>query len=206
MAGSENFYPASGQPTQAAKMALDSETSAVTEWEPQHLGTSYSATITQLTSLKEISFSKASELRKVQPKDIKRRISWESIIANPHNDIWLIKKGYYGQIIHPRVGDELQLSLNEIPSTGYIWVLVSTKAEVNLTSERFVEDVKDAYDVGGQREFKFILREPGSYDLVLSMQRTWLGFESQVDSFHLNLFVEQEHQGINPNFLLQDSV
>lgn len=166
-------------------------------------GTSYKATIAQLLSLREINFSQATALRKTQPREIKLSLSWDEPLANSRCDIWLITEKYNGQTIHPRVGDEIHLSMAETPSTGYVWVPVSGGPQMNQVNQRFIEVMNAShFDAEGKHEFRFILIEPGDYNLILSMQRPWLNVQSQVNQFGLALIVEKEHEGINPAFLL----
>ena len=166
-------------------------------------GTSYKATIAQLLSLREINFSQATALRKTQPREIKLSLSWAEPLANSRCDIWLITEKYHGQTIHPRVGDEIHLSMAEMPSTGYVWVPVSGGPQMNQVNQRFIEVMNAShFDAEGKHEFRFILIEPGPYNLILSMQRPWLNVQSQVNQFGLALIVEKEHEGINPAFLL----
>jgi Zn-dependent peptidase ImmA (M78 family)/predicted secreted protein len=166
-------------------------------------GTSYKATIAQLLSLREITFGQATVLRKTQPKEIKLSLSWDEPLANSRNDIWFITENYNGHTIHPRVGDEVHLSMAETPSTGYVWVPVSEGPKMSLANQRFIEVINAShFDAEGEHEFRFILNEPGRYNLALSMRRPWLNIRSQVNQFNLDLLIEEEHEGINPNFLL----
>lgn len=166
-------------------------------------GTSYKATIAQLLSLQEINFGQATALRKTQPKEIKLSLSWDEPLTNSRSDIWLITEKYNGHTIHPRVGDEIHLSMAETPSTGYVWVPVSEDPKMDLVNQRFIEVMNAShFDTEGEHEFRFSLIEPGPYNLILSMQRPWLNIQSQVNQFSLDLLVEEEHEGINPSFLL----
>lgn len=168
------------------------------------LGTSYAATITQLVSLKMISPTQARQLRSWQPKQIKEHLSWDELVASARNDIWVINKAYKDHSVHPRVGDELYLHLPETPSTGYIWEGAGLEPKITLVSQRFVEtETGLIFGAEGQREFKFCLAEAGRFNLSLSMQRPWLGIQSQVDEFRIELLIEGERLGINPVFLLK---
>lgn len=166
------------------------------------LGTSYRATITQLVSLKEISWAQANQLRKWQPKEIKEKLSWDDLLIAPRNDIWVINKNYNDYCIHPRVGDELRLSLSEVPSTGYIWLIENLEPIMTLADQRFVEVETGIFGGGGIREFRFSIAQAGTLNLILTMQRPWIGGESETGSFHIRLIVEDERLGINPEMLL----
>jgi Zn-dependent peptidase ImmA (M78 family) len=166
------------------------------------LGTSYRATITQLVSLRMISWSQANRLRNWQPKEIKQKISWSGPISASRNDIWVITKKYNGFSIHPRVGDELLVCLPEAPSTGYIWVYKYLESTMTLTDQRFVEAETKLLDTGGLREFRFKVEQVNTLNLVLSMQRPWLREKSEADSFTMLLIIEEDRLGINSEMLL----
>lgn len=166
------------------------------------LGTSYRATITQLVALKEISWAQANRLRNWQPKDIKERMSPSRLTDTSWNDIWVINKKFNGHSIHPKVGDELHLYLEEAPSTGYIWVSTDWDPAVILVDQRFGESEGEIIGEGGRREFNLKTGHAGESSLSLSLQRPWLGGNSEVDSFHIKLFIEAERLGINPETLL----
>jgi len=167
------------------------------------LGTSYKATIAQLLSLGEITYTQATSLRKTQPRDIKIGLCYEKPLFNLRNDIWSITEKYNGHVIHPRVFDELHLSMIEMPSTGYVWVPMFDSSKICLNTERFIEPTDASYsDVEGEHEFRFILNESGPFKIAFSMQRPWLGIPSQVKQFSMDLLIEEELLGINPNFLL----
>lgn len=170
------------------------------------LGTSYKATITQLVTLQEITFHQAEALRQWQPKEIKGQLSWDDNLLNPRNDVWFITGNYRSQHIHPRVGDELCVALREIPSTGYVWVRADSGAKIELLGQRFIEPESGVgFGAEGQHKYYFILTEPGPYNLSLTMQRPWIGIQSQMDEFDLDLLIEEERLGINPDLLLSEA-
>jgi len=169
------------------------------------LGTSYRATITQLASLREISWSHANRLRDRQPREIKQEVSWSDRERPSRNDTWIITKEYHDLSVHPRVGDELLVHLSETPSTGYVWVGKHLETAVSLTDHRFAEVEGELVSARGLRRFRFMVQQPSESSLVMSMQRPWLGDESEVDSLHLRLIVENDRLGINPEMLLADS-
>jgi len=169
------------------------------------LGTSYRAIITQLVALKEISWTQANRLRKWQPKDLKERISLRRFTDTPWNDIWEINKHYNGRSIHPKVGDELRLCLEETPSTGYIWISSDWDPAIILVDQRFVESEGEKIGEKGRREFNIKPEYAGESSLSFSLQRPWLGKKSEVDSFHIQLIIESEYLGVNPKLLLVEA-
>jgi predicted secreted protein len=99
----------------------------------------------------------------------------------------------------------MRLSLSEVPSTGYIWVSANLEPTVTLADQRFVEVEAGIFGGGGVREFRFSMAQAGTLNLVLAMQRPWLGEKSETSSFRIRLIVEDERLGINPKMLLVET-
>lgn len=106
---------------QAYRLALD-------------MGVSYSAAVNQLVALKKIRPDVGDLLRKQSPKTIKAKLGRGYSPENSWADVWVLDRANSGKSLNVRVQDELHVSLPEIPSTGYVWMLAGTGVP-DLTSE-----------------------------------------------------------------------
>ena len=101
------------------------------------MGTSYRATVNQLQTLKKLSGPKASEFRKVPPKQIKRAIS-EHVAAR--HDVWVLDEHWNGQKVFPAVEDAIVLQLREIPTSGYIWTWHQNPQVLSMVADGFADE------------------------------------------------------------------
>lgn len=168
-----------------------------------HLGTSYRATVSHLYYMKRISEAARNQLQKYQPKNIKDRLIREAARLTTWNDVWVLGKAYSGKVIYPSEGDELNLVLPEIPSSGYVWELTVTPGEgaLSLVESRF-EQARGHLQIGGEgvRCLHFVVNAPGQYDLALEKKRPWSDAKA-IDTFAVTLDVESKRLGIREELL-----
>lgn len=100
-------------------------------------------------------------------------------------------KSYDGRSIELRVGDGVQLSLTENPTTGYRWEFV-TKPEPYcvVVSDAYVADSNGAIGTGGAHKWVFRAVSPGSRTLSLAYRRPWEKDTPPAETFKLTLVVK----------------
>jgi predicted secreted protein len=90
------------------------------------------------------------------------------------------------------VGEEFQVSLQENPTTGYIWILSeASSSNIELIQREFLSS-QDAVIVGsgGIRVLKFKAQKPGRANLYLELKRPWEKEGKYINTYLLNLLVE----------------
>jgi Zn-dependent peptidase ImmA (M78 family)/predicted secreted protein len=120
------------------------------EIEPQHayrisleLGSSYTATVTQLRALERISATNASNLLRVQPIDIKTQLALGERPANTRADVWPVGVQDNGRELWVGVEDEIHALLPEISTTGYRWRPVPDSDAVQVAGDQPIRDGND---------------------------------------------------------------
>ena len=163
------------------------------------LGTSYSATVNHLYTLKKIKWNARNTLLKYRPKEIKK-----TIVSNNDslswNDIWLINEKENKKVLVLQIGDQIKLILNEIPSSGYLWQLIKSNEPAIEVVENFFEDPTSNMAIlgsKGQRNLIFNVNEEGIFKIALACKRPWNNEQSQDDLFKFTAHVESKRHGIN---------
>lgn len=149
-------------------------------------GVSYAAAVTHLVTIGKISLSSGRQLRRLQPKEIKKEIGRGIGPKDAWADVWPIEEQDAGKRFYPRVNDEIRISLPEMSSTGYIWIVseptvVTHQDELNrslaLVSERFESRAQAGLELriaaGGTHHFVFRVLRPGHQTLRLEKRRPW---------------------------------
>lgn len=179
-----------------------------------HLGVSYSATVNHLLTLKKIGWAAAAELRRKQPKEIKREISSELPLQDPWADTWLLDERDADRLIRPRVNDELHIRLPDIPSTGYIWTTATEEVvdqRGNLSTERSIGAhlalVDDKFELpahsgesvpfgaSGTHRFVFRTLRSGPCTLRLNRRRPWQPETAPAETFTAKLQILTKQTG-----------
>jgi predicted secreted protein len=156
------------------------------------LGVSYTAAVTHLANLEKITWSVAAMLRRTQPKDIKALIGEGLHPADSWADIWDLDEHDAGKTIYPRMNDELHVHLPELPSTGYVWTLVTPpsvdlrpvehpiepsvyEVDLGLLRDTFETHTGEPQRIGsaGERRLVYLVLRPGRSTLRLEKRRPW---------------------------------
>jgi len=87
------------------------------------LGSSYTATLTQLRQLNKLRNNDVTRLERLEPIDIKTELAGGTKPADSRADVWLVEEALKQRHLRLRPGDELHVRLPEIPSSGYRWIL-----------------------------------------------------------------------------------
>jgi len=159
------------------------------------LGTSYSATVNQLYSLKFITDQKKRQLT-IPPKTIKEQLGNNGLETN-WNDIWQVVKNDHGNYLSPKQGDILKIHLEENPASGYTWI-----SSYNQGLD-VIEDKWHPYNgvgSGGQKHLTIKLTQPGLTNFELRYSRPWRRDEI-IDSLKVNLQIESKRHGVNEALL-----
>jgi inhibitor of cysteine peptidase len=84
------------------------------------------------------------------------------------------------------VGDVVELSLAENPTTGFRWILASSGTPIcELKADHFVAAGQKPGE-GGRRNFTFLVREAGEAMIALHSRRKWADADAGRD-FTLNV-------------------
>ncbi len=87
-----------------------------------------------------------------------------------------------------RVGERLQLSLPENPTTGYTWAIEETdRGLLALDSTAYEESTEGFIGARGRRLFTFSARQPGEVALKLKYWRFWEGDSSTTEHYAVQL-------------------
>lgn len=171
------------------------------------VGASYTAVVTHLASLRKISWDVANALRKSQPRQIKAEIGRGTRPEDAWADAWLLEPRDAGRLLYPRVNDELQLSLPEAPSTGFVWAVTDTPV-VRPTATEDARDgvfllLDDSFEslspatrlgAGGVRHLVFRVLRPGRHRLRLARSRPWQPAEP-AEVFEVNVEASPRRTG-----------
>jgi len=104
------------------------------------LGTSYTATVRQLSATRLVSYPVAERWARIPPKAVKQSLAGEYAPDDLHNDVWWLDGRRSRLPIDARPGDRLVLTLDEIPSTGYSWEFTELPAQLHLLADSFETD------------------------------------------------------------------
>ena len=137
------------------------------------MGTSFSATINQLQTLKIIHRGLATKLRELTPKEVKQDLNDNEALGR--HDIWVLDEHWNGKEIYPAPEDTIRIQLAEIPTSGYTWLFGEQPPGVQLVEDKYRDDTsKEA--IGGSRLHEFVARvEENAQDarLKLEKRRPW---------------------------------
>lgn len=135
------------------------------------MGTSYLATVNHLHTLKRLSFADAEELRRQQPRVIKKGVGHQPI---GRSDVWLIDEQWNGQPIFPAADDTIILRLQEIPTSGYAWDWRGRPESLVILQDGFHDESSDLIGGGRVREFIAKVTETAAPEhLSLIRSQSW---------------------------------
>ncbi len=95
-----------------------------------------------------------------------------------------------GSHVPLRSGEALELTLDENPSTGFRWQIVTIDSDIlELETTTFNPPQTQRVGAGGQAVWRFRAVRAGSARLILSLYRPWEGLDSDVDRFEIRVDV-----------------
>ena len=172
------------------------------------LGVSYTAAITQLNALHKISFPAAERLRRVRPLALKERILGGRKPDNPRANVWQLTLADNHRRVQLNVGDELDIALPEVRSSGYEWITPANLLEAfSIVNDRYVPPRASGDDVvfggSGTRHITIKAHAPHRARLDFDLNQPWDGGE-QGGQFTLDAVVStvplsEVGQGISIN-------
>lgn len=95
----------------------------------------------------------------------------------------LLTSRQHGQTVTVAVGTPLVVQLDESPTTGYAWSLVTAQEALPLTADGFEPAAPGSVGGGGLRCLHFNVRRPGDHRLELALMRPWEGAAAAIDRF-----------------------
>lgn len=94
------------------------------------------------------------------------------------------------KMLNVAVGESFVITLDENPTTGYVWAVEEQPESLVLQSSDYVSDVHPnqpgapmIVGAGGKRTFTFVAHKSGTTTLKLKHWRPWEGDASIVDTF-----------------------
>jgi Zn-dependent peptidase ImmA (M78 family)/predicted secreted protein len=165
------------------------------------LGSSYTATITQLTQLNKISDHVLQELSGWQPITIKTTLGAGTRPGNARADVWDVTDSRRDRRLQLRLDDELHVRLPEVPTSGYRWAADLSGVDVGLD---LLADELEPTDLHGQERFGATRQRHlwwratgiGRGALDLRLVRSWQGADAAaVDRVSLAVAIEPPRTG-----------
>jgi len=97
-------------------------------------------------------------------------------MSNPKNE---------ADVVHALTG-EIEVSLDESPTTGYRWVLLEAPKEVVSLGDTFVPSAQTPVPGGGGKKiFRFKIATAGTFLLRFQLKRSWETNPAQVRTIRL---------------------
>jgi Zn-dependent peptidase ImmA (M78 family)/predicted secreted protein len=167
------------------------------------MGSSYTATVTQLSQLNKLPTAQLEELKRSKPIDIKIELGRGQPPANSRSDVWLIDQGWRERKLQLRLEDELHIRLPEIPTSGYRWAVAMNGMGESLellADELEPADLVTATRFGNTRRRHLWWRAvaPARGTLDVRLVRSWLGSSARpADALSLPISVDIPRTGLD---------
>jgi len=91
-----------------------------------------------------------------------------------------------GARVNARVGELIELQLDENPTTGFRWLLLPTSC-ATVESDR-MGGTGATPGAGGQRLLSLRVLQQGNHQLHLRCERSWEGAATAIGNFELTVF------------------
>ncbi len=163
----------------------------------------------QLATTRLASESDVASWVRVPPKDVKQMLVGTSTPDDMHNDIWWLDDRAKDHLVDVRPGDRVVLSLEEIPSSGFMWRVVNAPPEVQVVADSSVDEWEPALfptnppdDVAGEPCPRAFLLEidpaagATSFNLLLMKDQPWDLASSPADRFEVSVSIHPPLLGI----------
>jgi predicted secreted protein len=142
------------------------------------LGVSFTAAVTQLRTLHKLSQTTADQLYRIRPLALKQQLLGGRKPDNARASVWQLTLADNQRRISVDVGDELDVALPEIPSSGYEWTVSdATKEWFSIVGDRYAGPQSDAplFGGGGERHFTVKVVRAGLSPLRFCLEQPWDG-------------------------------
>jgi len=101
----------------------------------------------------------------------------------------LFTKKDHGRTVTAREGDIIVVRVDENPTTGYIWEMVSALNSLNPVESVYTESSDPAMGSGGKREMHFVAEGRGPQEISLQLRRPWEPPEKAVDHLRVSVLI-----------------
>ena len=155
------------------------------------LGSSYTATVTQLQALERITSNNARNLLRVQPIDIKTQLAHGERPANSRADVWPVDVNDNGRDLWVGLDDEVHALLPETPTTGYRWRPLRNSDAVEVAGDRPVRDTDfTAYGSARERHVWWRALRPAQTAIAADLSRSFdEGTRAPEERFEISLHI-----------------
>jgi hypothetical protein len=173
------------------------------------LGTSYTATARQLASTRLATENQAVGWARVPPRDLKQMLVGNTPLDDMRYDVWWVDDRGRSQWVDVRPGDRVVLSLEEIPSSGFMWRVVDVPPEVRVVEDSAVDDWEPGLfppgsigELTGESCSRAFLLEidasagPRSVNLMLVKDQAWDRASDPADRFELAVAIHPALLGV----------
>lgn len=176
--------PGSITPQDAYRLSLD-------------LGSSYTATVTQLRSLERITPAVTRQLLKVSPIDIKTGLAAGHKPENSRADVWPLTRADDGRRLAVGLDDEVHVCLVESPTTGYRWRPTPGVDELQIVGDEPLRPDSDhdgSYGAERLRHLWWRALAPTDAALAADLRRSF-DPDAIADRFQISVHVEPARTG-----------
>ena len=172
------------------------------------LGTSYTATVRQLATTRELPGPTADKWVRIPPRAMKQALAGEYVPDDLRKDVWWIEEAQSGHRLEVRPGDRLVLTLPENPSTGFSWEWIELPDGISLIADSFEQnwepDLSDSADIdleldGAPESRSFVIEVSPELDLGtrhLQMAKERPGGVQLAGEFEVTLSVNPPRYGL----------
>jgi len=173
------------------------------------LGTSYTATARQLATTRLASESDVASWVRIPPKDIKQILVGNTMLSDVRHDVWWFDDRTKNHSVDVRPGDQVVLSLGEIPSSGFMWRVLDAPSEVQILADSATHEWEpglfspESLDelAGDSCPRAFLLEinrdaRTTSFNLTLVKDQSWDRASSPTDYFEVSVSIHPPLLGV----------
>ncbi|MCY4643271.1 MAG: ImmA/IrrE family metallo-endopeptidase [Bacteriovoracales bacterium] len=168
------------------------------------MGASYEATIYGLRSNNIISPHDVTNLKKVKPINLKKKLFRGEYDPDPRVDVWKMTESDHDRDFDLKEGDYVRLELPSRSPMGYTWGFKDSCFEENLDIIHDFYLISSSKNlIGGREKVAGLLkyRGPGVFKLELEERRSWLRSKKVIKNFSTNLTINKANENGIPSFM-----
>jgi Domain of unknown function (DUF955)./Chagasin family peptidase inhibitor I42. len=178
------------------------------------LGTSYTATARQLGTTRLATSGDVAAWIRIPPRDVKRALAGSLAPDDLRHDVWWLNERSRTHGVEARPGDRVVLTLDEIPSSGFVWRMLDLPAGVRVLADSAADDwepalldrdTSDESDyAGGAHPRSFLLEVEPAHDeidtqLTFVKDRAWSTNTTPAERFSVSLTIHPPLHGLQVN-------
>ena len=111
-------------------------------------------------------------------------------LASCGNQTITLTKDDNGKTIQSHVGDTVVVQLDENDTTGFVWALSKPDASILALQDSTYTPAGNVPGQGGQRQFTFVAKNPGTVQLQLKHWRSFVGDASIIGRYKVMVEVQ----------------